>query len=117
MSLAEVGGTPVAFDAIESQCRQWARELGPRGIRVLWLQTTGLPEAVSRTLPVFPDYGTGTGGMTREELIAWMERSTMLRRLTSLAEVGNAAAFLASDLASATTGCGVNLTAGTIQGR
>ena len=117
MSLAEVGGTPVAFDAIESQCRQWARELGPRGIRVLWLQTTGLPEAVSRTLPVFPDYGTGTGGMTREELIAWMERSTMLGRLTSLAEVGNAAAFLASDLASATTGCGVNLTAGTIQGR
>lgn len=31
-----VGGTGVAFDAIESLCRQWARELGPLGIRVVW---------------------------------------------------------------------------------
>ena len=116
MTLPDVGGTGVAFDAIESLCRQWACELGPQGIRVVWLQTTGLPEAISTTLDVFPDYGTGSGGMTREELIAWLQGKTMLDRLTTLAEVGNAAAFMASDRASAVTGCGVNLTCGSVPG-
>jgi enoyl-[acyl-carrier-protein] reductase (NADH) len=34
--------------------------------------------------------------------------------VTTLADVGNAAAFLASDLASATTGTVFNLTSGTV---
>src|SRR5438093_683051 len=59
MTIPNVGGTGVAFDAIESQCRQWACELGPRGIRVVWLQTTGLPEAIQDTGELFPDYGAG----------------------------------------------------------
>jgi len=84
---------------------------------VVWLQTTGLPEAISQTLEVFPDYGTAGGkGMTRDELIAWLRHMTMLDRLTSLAEVGNAAAFVASDWASAITGCSVNLTLGSVPG-
>jgi enoyl-[acyl-carrier-protein] reductase (NADH) len=41
----------------------------------------------------------------------------MLNRLTSLAEVGNAAAFLASDLAGATTAASVNLTCGQVPTR
>ena len=112
LSIPEVGGTGVTFDAIESLCRQWACELGPRGIRVLWLQTTGLPEAIQDTGDLFPDYGTGQ--MTRKELIDWLLGRTMLRRLTSLADVGNAAAFVASDRAGAMTGCGVNLTCGSV---
>ena len=111
-TIPNVGGTGVTFDAIESLCRQWACELGPRGIRVLWLQTTGLPEAIQDTGDLFPDYGTGQ--MTREELIDWLLGRTMLRRLTSLADVGNAAAFVASDRAGAMTGCGVNLTSGSV---
>ena len=90
LAIPNVGGTGVAFDAIESLCRQWASELGPRGIRVVWLRTTGLPEAMPDTGE--PDYGTGSGGMTRADHIAWMEGQTMLKRLTSLADVGNAAA-------------------------
>ena len=108
-AIPKVGGTGVTFDAIESLCRQWACELGPHGVRVVWLQTTGLPEGLHGD--VFPDYGTGKQ-MTREQLIAWMEGKTMLGRLTSLAEVGNAAAFLASEWASATTASGANLTSG-----
>ena len=116
LAIPEVGGTGVAFDAIESQCRQWARELGPHGVRVVWLQTTGLPEAIADV--VHPAYGTGSaGGMTRAELIAWMRRSTQLNRLTSLAELGNAAAFLASDHASAMTATSANLTCGAVPGR
>jgi 3-oxoacyl-[acyl-carrier protein] reductase len=116
--IPEVGGTGVTFDAIESQCRQWASELGPHGVRVVWLQTSGLPEALA-DIPVFPEYGTGIGsgaGMTRAELIAWLEGKAMLRRLTSLADVGNAAAFVASDRAGAMTGCGVNVSCGSFPG-
>ncbi|MGH2678742.1 MAG: SDR family NAD(P)-dependent oxidoreductase, partial [Actinomycetota bacterium] len=105
-----VGGTGVTFDAIESQCRQWACELGPRGVRVAWLLTTGLPEALA-DIDQFPDYGTGAL-MTKAELIAWNQNKTMLNRLTSLEEVGNAAAFLASDGASAMTAVAANLTSG-----
>jgi NAD(P)-dependent dehydrogenase (short-subunit alcohol dehydrogenase family) len=111
LAIPEVGGTGVTFDAIESQCRQWASELGRHGVRVLWLQTTGLPEAL--TDEVQPGYGAGSGdAMTQAELIAWMRRSTMLDRLTTLAEVGTMAAFMASDHAGAVTGVGANLTCG-----
>ncbi len=115
-AIPEVGGTGVTFDAIESLCRQWACELGRHGVRVVWLQTTGLPEAI--TDQVQPAYGTGTGdAMTRAELIAWLQGSTMLNRLTSLAEVGNVATFLASDQASAMTAVGANLTCGQVPTR
>jgi 3-oxoacyl-[acyl-carrier protein] reductase len=115
-ALPEIGGTGVTFDAIESQCRQWARELGPHGVRVVWLQTTGLPEALADG--IHPAYGAGPAdGMTRAELIAWMRRSTQLNRLTSLAELGDVAAFMASDHAAAMTATGVNLTCGHVPTR
>jgi enoyl-[acyl-carrier-protein] reductase (NADH) len=116
MVIPEVGGTGVAFDALESLCRQLASELGPRGIRVAWLQTTGIPEALKDTGEPSPDYGTGTGGMSGEELVAWMQRKTMLKRLTTLREVGQVAAFMASDYASAMTGSGANLSCGSVPG-
>ena len=116
LSIPEVGGTGVTFDAIESQCRQWACELGRHGVRVVWLQTTGLPEALS-DVAVFPGYGTGSEGMTRDELLAWMRGSTMLDRLTSLAELGNAAAVMASDYATAMTATAANLTCGQVPSR
>jgi NAD(P)-dependent dehydrogenase (short-subunit alcohol dehydrogenase family) len=113
LAIPEVGGTGVTFDAIESLCRQWACELGRHGVRVVWLQTTGLPEAIRDTGDLVPDYGTGSGkGMTHAEHIAWMQGRTMLNRLTSLAEVGNVAAFMASDHAGAMTATAVNITAG-----
>ena len=114
-AIPNVGGTGVTFDAIESLCRQWACELGPQGIRVVWLQTTGISEAISRTVDRFPDYGSGS--MTREELIAWLQRETMLNRLTSLADVASAAAFMASDRAGAMTASGANITCGSVPTR
>jgi 3-oxoacyl-[acyl-carrier protein] reductase len=117
LAIPEIGGTGVTFDAIESQCRQWACELGRHGVRVVWLQTTGLPEALA-DVERFPDYGTGSGnGMTRTELVAWMERLTQLNRLPSLAEVGRVAAFMASDRAGAMTATAVNLTCGQVPSR
>jgi 3-oxoacyl-[acyl-carrier protein] reductase len=117
LSIPEVGGTGVAFDVIESQSRQWACELGRHGVRVVWLQTTGLPEALADT-DQFPAYGTGSGSsMTRAELVAWMQGRTQLNRLTSLAEVANMAAFMASDQAGAMTAAAANLTCGQVPTR
>ena len=116
-AIPNVGGTGVAFDAIEGLCRQWASELGPSGVRVVWLLTTGIEDAISTSVERFPDYGEGSGGMTRTELIAWLEGRTMLRRLTSLEDVANAAAFLASDRAAAITASAVNLTTGSVPTR
>jgi NAD(P)-dependent dehydrogenase (short-subunit alcohol dehydrogenase family) len=114
LAIREVGGTGVAFEAIEAQSRQWASELGPYGVRVVWLRTTGLPEALA-DIDRFPDYGTrGGAGMTRDEMISWNRERTMLDRLTTLREIGDTAAFLASDRASATTASGANLTSGAV---
>jgi hypothetical protein len=44
LTIPNVGGTGVTFDAIESLCRQWATELGRHGVRVVWLRTTGTPK-------------------------------------------------------------------------
>lgn len=118
LAIPEIGGTGVTFDAIESQCRQWACELGRYGVRVVWLQTTGLPEALTEGLDVFPAYGTGSGtAMTRAELIAWMRGRTQLDRLTSLAEVGKVAAFMASDHAASMTAAVANMTCGQVPSR
>jgi 3-oxoacyl-[acyl-carrier protein] reductase len=116
MAIPNVGGTGVSFDAMESQCRQWASELGRRGVRVVWLQTTGIPEAMRGLDDLFPDYGT-PARMTGREVIAWLRGRTMLDRMTTLEDVGNAAAFLASDRAAGMTAIGANLTGGTVPAR
>jgi 3-oxoacyl-[acyl-carrier protein] reductase len=115
LAIPNVGGTGVTFDAVESLCRQWASELGPLGIRVVWLQTTGIPEALEDTGELSPDYGAGR--KTPEEHIAWMKEKTMLDRLTTLADAANMAAFMASDLAGATTASSANLTCGSVPTR
>jgi 3-oxoacyl-[acyl-carrier protein] reductase len=112
MGIPNVGGTGVTFDAIESLCRQWACELGPSGIRVLWLRTTGVLEAIQDT--EHPDYGTGSGGMTRTQLISWLQGKTLLDRLTTLTDVANVAVFMASDQARTITASGANLSCGSV---
>jgi NAD(P)-dependent dehydrogenase (short-subunit alcohol dehydrogenase family) len=114
-SIPEVGGTGVAFDAMESQWRQWAAELGPLGVRVVWLLTTGIPEAF-RGGDLQPAYGRGSP-MTRDQHIKWMRDKTLLGRLTTLADVGAAAVWLASDAASGMTAAAVNLTNGAVPTR
>ena len=110
-----IGGTVVAWAAIEAQCRQWACELWPQGVRVVWLRTTGLPETIPDTGHATSDLGTGYGeGMTREEIIAGMREQTILNRLASLAELGDVAAFMASDRASTLTSTFANITCGAV---
>jgi 3-oxoacyl-[acyl-carrier protein] reductase len=110
-----IGGTVVAWAAIEAQCRQWASELGPQGVRVVWLRTTGLPEAIPDTGEAVADLGTGYGeGMRREEIIAGMREQTILKRLATLEEVGKVATFMASDGAGPMTATFANITCGAV---
>ena len=86
-----VGGTQVAFDAIETIRRQFSVELGPHGIRVVTLASGGVPESLPH------------GFEGREQIVAMIEGQTLLGRAATLEDVGNAAAFAASDWARAMT--------------
>src|SRR5712691_7439790 len=86
-TLPGLGGFKRALDALEGLRRQWACELGQHGIRVVTIKTGGVTETLPDTLP------------GREEIIASIEQSSLLKRTASLADVGNVAAFVASDLA------------------
>lgn len=102
-----VGGFGIACTAIEALTKQLAAELGLDGIRVNCLRSEGLPESWE---------GASTEGWSAstDEIEAFLKQRSLLGRVTTLADVGNAAAFLASDLASATTGTVFNLTSGTV---
>jgi 3-oxoacyl-[acyl-carrier protein] reductase len=97
-----LGGTQVAFDAIETMRRQLAVELGPHGIRVVTLASGGVPE----TLP------QGFDG--REEIVEMIEGQTLLGRAATLEDVGHAAAFAASDRARSMTAAIVNVSCGAL---
>jgi 3-oxoacyl-[acyl-carrier protein] reductase len=92
-----LGGLQVAFEALESMRRQLASELGPRGVRAVTLRTGGVPETI-------PEDFEG-----RERIVADIERMTMLGRAATLEDVGNVAAFVASDRARTMTAATVNI--------
>jgi 3-oxoacyl-[acyl-carrier protein] reductase len=105
-----VGGFSVACAAIEGFSRSLAAELGPKGIRVICLRSAGSPESIADTLDV---HASGNK-VTRDEFIASLKDMTLLKRLPSLAEVGNVAALMASDHAGPMTGTVANMTCGHI---
>jgi 3-oxoacyl-[acyl-carrier protein] reductase len=103
-----MGGFGVACAAIEALTMNLAGELGPRGIRVVCLRPEGIPETWSQYTEEAKQFGE------LKEFHDLLEGRTLLRRLPTLAEVANVAAFMASDQASAMTGTVVNLTCGSI---
>jgi NAD(P)-dependent dehydrogenase (short-subunit alcohol dehydrogenase family) len=98
--MPDLGGLQVAFQALEALRRNLACELGPHGIRVVTLQTGGIPESIPE----------GIDG--REAITEAIERKTMLKRVATLEDVGNVAAFAASDLARTMTSTSLNITCG-----
>lgn len=101
-TVAGIGGFKIALDALEGHRRQWATELGEQGIRVITLKTGGIPESINEDFE------------GREELVAGLRDATLLKRSATLADVGNAAVFAASDLARSITGADINISAGAI---
>ncbi|MGW6457132.1 SDR family NAD(P)-dependent oxidoreductase [Streptomyces sp. NPDC055078] len=101
-TLPGMGGFKIALDAIEGLRRQWACELGPSGIRVVTLKTGGVPETIPE------------GFAGRDEITASLEQATLLHRTATLEDVGNVAAFVASDRARTLTATEVNISCGAI---
>jgi 3-oxoacyl-[acyl-carrier protein] reductase len=96
-----LGGTQVAFDAIETMRRQLSVELGPHGIRFVTLETGGVTES----LP-------GEDGS--DEIAQMIADATLLGRAATLEDVGNVAAFVASDKARVMTAATANVSCGTL---
>ena len=97
-----LGGFKVALDAIESLRRQWAVELGQYGIRVVTLKTGGVLESISDSFA------------EKDKIAASIEQETLLGRAAALADVGNVAAFVASDRARTMTATEVNISCGAL---
>lgn len=97
-----IGGFQIALAAIESLRRQLAAELGPHGIRAVTLRTGGVPETI-------PEDFAG-----REAITESLVEPTMLGRTATLEDVGNVAAFVASDKARSMTAATANISCGAL---
>lgn len=107
-----VGGYGPAQAAKEALTRDLSAELAPQGIRVVGLRPQGMPE--TRTIKDAYEPRAKASGMTWEQWQASLASRTHPRRLMTLDEMANVAAFMASDQASGMTGTIVNLTMGSL---
>lgn len=100
----------LAKASLEANVRYLARNLGPKGIRV-----NGISAGPVKTLAA-----AGISGFSK--ILKFVEDNAPLQRNVTIDEVGNAAAFLMSELASGITGeityvdCGFNTTVGGMEG-
>lgn len=101
-TLPGLGGFKIALDAVEGLRRQWAMELGEHGIRVVTLKTGGIPESL-------PD-----DFEWKDEITASLVEPTLLKRTATLADVGNVAAFIASDQARTMNSTEINISCGAL---
>jgi NAD(P)-dependent dehydrogenase (short-subunit alcohol dehydrogenase family) len=107
-----IGGAAPAWAAVEAFSRSLALEVGPAGVRVVCLRSHAIPET-----PLIKSNNATAGpaaGLTPAQFQAALEQSTLLKRLPTLAEVADTAAFVVSDRAGAMTAAVVNLSAGGI---
>ncbi len=91
-ALANYNVMGLAKASLEANVRYLASSLGPEGIRV---------NAISAG-PIKTLAAAGIGGFSK--ILRFVEKTAPLRRNVTIDEVGNVAAFLLSDLASAVTG-------------
>lgn len=102
--MPRLGGLQVAFGALDALQRALACELGPYGVRVLTLQTGGVPDSIPPDMP---------GGQEIADSIA---EQTMLGRAATLEDVGNVAVFAVSDHARTLTATSLNISCGSTVG-
>jgi NAD(P)-dependent dehydrogenase (short-subunit alcohol dehydrogenase family) len=107
-----VGGYGPAQALKESLTRSLSAELAPHGIRVVGLRPQAMPE--TDTIREAYEPRAEASGMTWEQWQAALAGRTHPRRLMTLEEMADVAAFVASDRASGMTGTIVNLTMGSL---
>jgi len=107
-----MGSTGPADAATESFMRYLAAELGPHGIRVCGIWTAAVVETLSKE-----KFGAVVGEKNAPEpemVVQMISGMAALRRAPRLADVAEAAAFLASNRAAGITGSMANVTSGLV---
>ena len=107
-----VGGYGPAQATKEALTRDLSAELAPHGVRVVGLRPQAMPEA--RKIGEAFQARARAAGLTQEKFLELLASKTHPRRLMTLEEMANVAAFMASDHASGMTGTTVNLTMGSL---
>jgi NAD(P)-dependent dehydrogenase (short-subunit alcohol dehydrogenase family) len=97
-----IGGFQIALEAVEALRRQLASELGARGIRTVSIRTGGIIDSIPA------DFEGG------EALAEGLESMTLTGRGARLEDLGNVAAFVASDQARTMTAATVNISRGAL---
>ena len=106
------GGYGPAQAAKEALTRDLSLEFASQGLRVVCLRPHGIPET-NTMKEVFETKGK-PAGMTWEQFTGYLASTTHPKRVMTLNEMANVAAFVASDKASGLTGTTVNLTMGSL---
>jgi NAD(P)-dependent dehydrogenase (short-subunit alcohol dehydrogenase family) len=106
------GGMSPAWAALEGLNRLFSAEWGPYGVRTVCLRTTGIEETA--TIDVVFGLHANAYGVTTKQFASAVLNSSHTKRATTLTELADVAAFVASDQASALSGTVANLTGGVI---
>jgi NAD(P)-dependent dehydrogenase (short-subunit alcohol dehydrogenase family) len=107
-----VGGMGPAWAAMEALNRSLSAEFASHGIRAVCIRSSGLPE--THTIEVVFGLHAKAMGVSREQFQGFVDGMSHRKRSSTLAEVANAAVFLASDHAAGMTGAVANLTGGLV---
>ena len=105
-----LGGVGPAMSAVEALTRGLSAELAANGIRVVGLRPDGMPD--SGTIKEVFGLHAKAHGLSWDQFHDLVAQKNHRRKLASLAEMANVAAFMASDQASVMTGTTVNLSMG-----
>lgn len=118
LAVGGILGHGVSAAGKEAFSRLLAAELAPGNVRVVDIRPHAIvdaPAAGSYTRELFQPSAAAAGQSVQEFLDAGgMVQGTLLKRLPTLREIAETAAFLASDRAAAMTGTVVNLSGGAL---
>ncbi|WP_439678365.1 SDR family NAD(P)-dependent oxidoreductase [Embleya sp. MST-111070] len=118
LAVGGILGHSVSAAGKEAFSRGLAAELAPDNVRVVCIRPHAVvdaPAAGSYTRELFEPAAAAAGQSVQELLESGgMVQGTLLKRLPTLSEIAETAAFLASDRAGAMTGTIANLSAGAL---
>ncbi|MEV0757141.1 SDR family oxidoreductase [Streptosporangium sp. NPDC050280] len=118
MAVGGILGHSVSAAGKEAFSRVLAAELAPGNIRVIGIRPHAVadaPAAGSYTKDLFEQTAAAAGQSVQEMLEGGgMAQGTLLKKLPTLSDVAETAAFLASERSGAMTGAIVNLSAGAL---